>query len=837
MKAGEQQGRRSGSTILVLDDDPDLRQTLGDILEARGYAVSMAAEGAAAVALAGRKRPPVALVDLRLQDMPGLEALAGIRQTSPWTECIVLTGHASQSSAIEASNLGIFGYLLKPYDMDQLLLLIQRAVEKHEARQEVHAKNRTLEAINAVFQKALSCDSEQELAARCLEVAEELTGSKFGLLGELNSAGLFDTLAISNPGWEACEMSQEEARASIVDMPLTGVDRATLRDEEPRIVNDLAGHPDSVSVPAGHPKVTCFLGVPFKDGGRTIGMIGLANKDGGYDRADQEAVEALSVAVSEALMRQRAEAARQQTEDLYRTLVEMSPDAIVLCDLDYRIVKASRQGAVMLGLESADDLVGRSPLDILEPGDRERARSNLEQLVETGGSIQNEYTARGGNGARFTVAVSTRLVRTADDLPRGLISIIRDVTELKKMEATLAQSDRMASVGMLAAGVAHEINNPLTYMLYNLELINKDLPAVIRVLRRCLSALDQRQGGELAELMEQARELTTGEQLDELVACAREAAEGSARVRDIVRDLKTFSRIEEERPVPVDLNRVVEGAANMAHNEIKYRARMVKDLGRIPRVLGTDGRLSQVFLNLLVNAAQAMDEGDVEHNTIRIRTRAFDGEVQVEVSDTGKGMAPEQLEHIFEPFFSTKEAGVGSGLGLSICHRIIAEFGGRIEADSEPGEGTRFVVSLPITEQDAPQPRRPRTTGNKPPAPRRRVLVVDDDPQVGRALARLLKGEHDVVLAGSGVSGKEVLEQEVFDLILCDMMMPEVSGMDLYEWLEERAPEQARRMVFMSGGVFTPRAREFLEQVENARLEKPFEPANLRAMVRALSEA
>ena len=273
----------------------------------------------------------------------------------------------------------------------------------------------------------------------------------------------------------------------------------------------------------------------------------------------------------------------------------------------------------------------------------------------------------------------------------------------------------------------------------------------------------------------------------------------------------------------------------MAHNEIKYRARMVKDLGRIPPVLGTDGRLSQVFLNLVVNAAQAMDEGDVEHNAIKVRTWADDKEVKVEVSDTGKGIDRAHLEHIFDPFFSTKEAGVGSGLGLSICHRIITEFGGRIEVQSEPGEGTRFVVSLAAAEPDRPS-RHARTTGNRPPAPRRRILVVDDDRQICKALARLLRQEHDLVLAGSGVEAKELIEQGgVFDLILCDMMMPEVSGMDLHQWIEARDPDLADRMVFMTGGVFTPRAREFLQRVDNARLEKPFDMANLLVMVRALS--
>ena len=174
-----------------------------------------------------------------------------------------------------------------------------------------------LNAINRVFKERIHCRDEEELAATCLALAEELTGSAFGFLGEINTCGLFDTLAISNPGWQECEISQAEARRLIRDMPLEGVDRGTMRDGASRIVNDPANHPEAGRAPKGHPEITCFLGVPFLEGGKVVGMVGLGNKEGGYTEADQEAVEHLSISIIESLKSFRtAERLQRQAEEI-----------------------------------------------------------------------------------------------------------------------------------------------------------------------------------------------------------------------------------------------------------------------------------------------------------------------------------------------------------------------------------------------------------------------------------------------------------------------------------------------------------------------------------------
>jgi two-component system, cell cycle sensor histidine kinase and response regulator CckA len=278
---------------------------------------------------------------------------------------------------------------------------------------------------------------------------------------------------------------------------------------------------------------------------------------------------------------------------------------------------------------------------------------------------------------------------------------------------------------------------------------------------------------------------------------------------------------------------VLELAINMAFNEIRHRARLVKDYGEVPAVEADEARLGQVFLNLLVNAAHAIREGQVERNEIRVRTRTDRaGRAVIEIRDTGCGIAPDVLGRIFDPFFTTKAVGDGSGLGLAICHGVVAALGGEITVESEPGKGSVFRVALPPA---------PLGSGTGAPASRARssfesdrrgrVLVIDDEAMLTTTIQRILH-KHEVTVAGSG---REALEKIAagadFEVILCDLMMPEMTGMDFHAELARLHPELLDRVVFLTGGAFTPAARAFLDGVPNDRLEKPFDPQNLRALV------
>jgi CheY-like chemotaxis protein len=249
--------------------------------------------------------------------------------------------------------------------------------------------------------------------------------------------------------------------------------------------------------------------------------------------------------------------------------------------------------------------------------------------------------------------------------------------------------------------------------------------------------------------------------------------------------------------------------------------------------MANEGQLSQVFLNLLINASHAIEEGNVEENEIRVRTWAEGDHVFAEVVDTGRGIPKENFGRLFEPFFTTKKIGVGSGLGLAISKNIIESYAGTIDVKSEIGRGTRLTVCLPM-HVDATAPTVAAAgIGARSPG-RGRILIVDDEEEIRIAMVRMLR-EHDTVHVGSGREAKRLLGNDHdFDLILCDMMMPDLSGMDLHDWLASNHPFLAKQFIFITGGVFTPRAREYLNKVDNIRLEKPFNIAEFKEVVSEL---
>jgi CheY-like chemotaxis protein len=325
--------------------------------------------------------------------------------------------------------------------------------------------------------------------------------------------------------------------------------------------------------------------------------------------------------------------------------------------------------------------------------------------------------------------------------------------------------------------------------------------------------------------------------VDDVQAAIDEALDGAERIRRIVRDVKAVSTVDDSRKEAVDVRTVLESSLNIVGNEIRHRAQLVKDFQPTPRVDANAGRLGQVFINLLMNAAQAIREGNASQNKIRVTTRTdLAGRVIVEIADTGSGIPDEVRGRIFEPFFTTKPVGVGSGLGLSISHGIISSLGGEITFESDRGKGTTFRVVLRQSRRETP-PIGMKSVGSMSPVPRARILVIDDNAGVQRALRRMLEYDHELVFADSGKLAIEILQRDRgFDIILCDLMMPEVTGMDLYEEVSRSAPHLAERMVFLTGGGFTPRAREFIDKLGKPPLVKPVDPAALRAALKQALE-
>lgn len=374
-------------------------------------------------------------------------------------------------------------------------------------------------------------------------------------------------------------------------------------------------------------------------------------------------------------------------------------------------------------------------------------------------------------------------------------------------------ADRLAAVETLAAGLAHEINNPLTYTLINIE-------SVLRRMRVLAAAPPSTAVADEA--------LSS---LPSFVESLDQTLHGMRRVREVVRSLMTFSRGGVGPSKPTDVQSLAESATQMALHEVVHRARLVRDLREVPPVMANEGALGHVFLSLIVNAAQAIPLGDARENEVRVGTRfEEDGHVIIEVSDTGAGIPHDVLPRIFDPFFTSKRSDNASGLGLSVAYGTVRRFGGDIQVSSTPGVGTTFRVLLPPVKGW----RARASTPSRDPGllPRRHVLVVDDERMVGDSLARTLADVAEVTVVTQAAEAVEMLARgDRWDAILCDLLMPGMSGIDLYRETLRIAPDAAHSIVFMTAGAFTPHAQAFLESVSNACLEKPFDIGKLRSTI------
>ncbi len=552
---------------------------------------------------------------------------------------------------------------------------------------------------------------------------------------------------------------------------------------------------------------------------------------------------------------------RLDAEQLLRSLAE---GVLVVDPQSLEIRVANAQAEVVTGHAIAE-LVGGSLALLRGPEDGDEAVT-LESLVHLPGR-HDEVHLRRRDGTAFVASVHVTL---AEEEGRPLaILLLHDVSERRKLERELltkhaalgeayreldernaelrlanealdqrneelrraneeirtaqrwlAQLEKMATVGRFAAGVAHEVNNPMAFVLENLQRLQDHVGAVMPVLQAHLD--DPAVAGTRAAVRGAVAELET---------IVDESLLGAQRVSGIVRQLHSFSNVGDQEAEWIDLREVVESAIMMVKNQILQRARLERHYFDARRVSGVAGQLGQVMVNVLVNAIQAIPEGHVDRNCVMVRIRPAGDHVALEVQDTGVGIPPEHLPQILEPFFTTKPAGTGSGLGLSISARIVEQHGGRIEVESTVGTGTLVRVVLPI--QGKLKVR--RQTGTSPavaPVARLRLLVVDDELFLLRALKRNLARDHDVETASSAADAlAHLAAHPEIDVVIADMMMPDEDGVALYERAVAAHPHLRERFVFMTGGVFTDRVRAFLEGVNLTVLSKPIRREDLQQAI------
>jgi PAS domain S-box-containing protein len=513
--------------------------------------------------------------------------------------------------------------------------------------------------------------------------------------------------------------------------------------------------------------------------------------------------------------RRTAEEAAARLEVLFVAMAE----GVVVQDQSGVILEANPASERILGL-TRDQIAGRSSLDprwhaIREdgtpfPGDQHPAMLTLR----TGQSCKNVVMGVHKPDGELTWISINALPLTAEGeaRPRAAITTFHDITQIKLAQLAadrLARKERLVTTGTLAAGVGHEINNPLSFILANIDFSLEELRAIA--------------GG------------SPSGRLQELIEVLVETREGAERIRKIVRGLRALAR-EESEPTPTDIEGAIDISINMAGHELRHKATVSKELGTTPPALADESRLSQVLVNLLVNAAQAFPTGDVERNIIRVTSSVEpDGRVAIAVSDNGPGIPEALRRRVFDPFFTTKEPGEGTGLGLSICQSIVTALGGELLLQSEAGVGTTFRVLLP----GAPLSMMSRAAEPASIVPLRlgRVLIIDDEPAILGTVRRILEKDYEVVaLSDARVALRRLEAGETYDVVFCDVMMPHLTGEAVYERVRAKNSSLAERFVFITGGADETETQNFLTNVPNERIEKPFSVQNLRGIVRRYTD-
>jgi two-component system, cell cycle sensor histidine kinase and response regulator CckA len=523
----------------------------------------------------------------------------------------------------------------------------------------------------------------------------------------------------------------------------------------------------------------------------------------------------LRSAVEVGLFRHQMERQLRDRERWFSTTLRAIGDAVVAVDASGQVSFMNRAAETLIG--RTENGAKGQPLGELFRLLNEKTREPIPDPIQLALSRQ-EVVRLPANTALVSgereLPVDDSVAPIVDDRGErlGAVIVMRDVTEERLARQQMAAADRLASLGAVAAGIAHEINNPLTYIMGNVGFLSEELERVGRLIQPLLPV---------------GRQEEVAVALGRLGSLIGEVEEGTGRVSRIVADLGLFGRREAEAREG-DAVAALDWALRVSHNALSRVARIRRNLDPIPKVRGDEGRLGQVFLNMLLNAAHAMQEGDPATNELAVSAALeprSDGPAQVRITikDSGSGMTAEVLDRIFDPFFTTKPVGTGTGLGLSVCHGVVEELGGSIRVSSEPGRGTIFTVRLPMA---GPELALIEDTDPQLSGARGRVLVVDDEPRVLTVLSRMIGAAHDVVSVGSAQAALDQLACDLpFDVVLCDLLMPEMSGIDLYRILEQQAPELARRVVFLSGGSNTTLAGDFLQEVPNQVLLKP--PARL----------
>jgi two-component system NtrC family sensor kinase len=803
--------------ILIIDDSQQICSMLAEyILPELGYRATVTHTGRQGLNHLRRNLPhlpDLILLDLQLPDISGLDLLRLVAQEGYDVPVILMTAHGSESIVVEAFRLGARNYLIKPFSETEAKGVIDLALRERRLSRERDQLTRNLQqrvqeltVLYAIGKSVSSLLDQEELLVRIVEASVYITRAEEGflLLHDARTNELY-LRAAKNVGEARAQRLRMRTDDSLVGQ--------VFRSGKP-IRLDKSNYNGPLKLKTGF-LVRALLQVPLIVGNTVIGVLGVDNQQSerAFSENDQYLLSALAdyaaIGIENAGLYQKMKRSERQ----YRDLFANAYDLIFTLDRQLYIRSINKASVTLIG-HNEDNLIGRPIRDFCVPVMWEKASQHFADLLQ-GREIQPfELQLCGKDAEQVFLEVSARLVREGDDSV-SIHCIARNLTERRRLEEQLLQAEKLSAIGQLVAGVAHELNNPLTSISGYTQLLLRE-PDLSEAVRSDLKHIHTQ-------------------------------AERAAR---IVQNLLVFAREHKPERRRVNLNDVVRDTLNLRAYQLRVdNIAVVNDLDTdLPPTVADPFQLQQVILNLINNAHQAMLSRG-ETGTLTLRTHVgvretVDGIITgpkmlvLSIGDTGTGIPQQDLSRIFDPFYTTKPVGQGTGLGLSICFGIIQEHGGRIWAESDVGVGTTVFVELPLLTEEGDTHERPEIDAEEEELTNDgqcRVLIVDDEEPVSNLLARLLSDlGHTSVVVHSGSAALSLLSQEVFDLILTDVKMPGMNGFELHQAIVRAHPDMAARVVFVTGDTMSAATQARIAQTSNPFIAKPFVIGQLETLIHQL---
>jgi PAS domain S-box-containing protein len=592
----------------------------------------------------------------------------------------------------------------------------------------------------------------------------------------------------------AQEFCKAEGRGMHYGIDEAGVWVDCVREKRPVIHNDYSALPHRKGMPEGHARVIRELVVPIMRLDKIVAILGVGNKPVEYTDQDISVVSYLADVAWEITRRKRAEEALKQSEEKFRGVFETSRDFTFISTLEGRILDNNEAARGFFGY-SSDEIRAMNIGDFYaNPEERAKFR---ETVIEKGYVDGYDLRLAKKDGTLIDSEVTVVVRKDADGNIVGFQGSVRDVTERRRMEQQLLQSEKLSTIGTMISGVAHELNNPLTAIIGNTQLLmRKAIPDEIRAKLNIVFRESKRTAGIVSGLLAFAREHEPGRKALDINDSIRE----SVKLRE--HDMKV--------------------------GNVKVAMSLAEDL---PKTLGDPFQFNQVFINLINNAIDAVEGKG--RGSLSIKTSWKDDTITIEFEDDGPGIPKDVLGRIFDPFFTTKDVGKGTGLGLSMAYGILREHGGTISAESRPGDGAKLTVTIPITE--GPPPAEMETEAFAKPLPgAKTVLVVEDEESLRNLLTdALAEAGLSTESASTGQEAMNLIVTRDYDAVVSDITIPGIDVKELFSYIQKHRPHIAEKIIFITGDFLSKDTRSFLQVTDNRFIEKPF---NVDTLVATLGD-